>query len=141
MWRGRRNISGRDQSSGRRPQRKPEQASDDSAGRRIDQVHVIDIGMQTHFGACIAGTVWLDTAAELGPVDGEEDHRLHAHRLDDIQSNFEIAPIGAAVVARLSDVLGPKTEDQILTDDGAVAGLAVRWNGQRDGGRNAYSQT
>ena len=85
---------------------------------------MIDVGVQAHFGPCIAGAARLDTAAELGPVDGEEDHCLHAHRLDDVQSHVEIAAIGAAVVTRLGDVLRPQAEDQFLSDNGSIAGLA-----------------
>ena len=66
----------------------------------------------------------LDTAAEFGPVDGKKDHRFHAHRLDDVQSNVEIAAIGAAVMTRLGDVLRPQAEDQFLADNGSIAGLA-----------------
>jgi hypothetical protein len=59
------------------------------------------------------------------PFDGEEDHCLHAHRLDDIQGDRRSRqPFGAAVVARLGDVLRPQAEDQFLADDGPVAGLA-----------------
>ena len=71
-------------------------------------MHVINVCVQAHFAPGIARASRFDTAAELGPVDGEKDHRFHAHRLNDIQSNVEIAAIGAAVVARLGEVLRPR---------------------------------
>src|SRR6185503_7655221 len=99
-----------------------------------------DIGVQAHFGPCIARAAWLDPAAELRALYGVEDHRLHAHRLDDIQGDLEVTPIGATIVARLGDVLGPKAEDQFLADNGPITRLSVCWNGQRDRVRNTRQQ-
>src|SRR4029078_1415206 len=122
----RRNISARGRNSGRPPHRRPKSRLDNRSARRVDQVHVIDIGLQAHFGACIARAARLNPAAVFGAVDGEEHHRLHAHRLEDIQSDVEIATVGAAVVARLGNVLWPQAENHVLVDGRSVTRLAVR---------------
>ena len=46
--------------------------------------------------AGIAGRRRIDPAANLDPVDDEIDHRLHAHRLDDVEPHLERRAPGAA---------------------------------------------
>jgi hypothetical protein len=78
--------------------------------RRIDQMHMIDIGVQSHCGACIDRAAGLDAAANFGAIHGKEDHRLHAKRLDDIQGHREVGSIVAAIVSRFGDVLRPQSK-------------------------------
>src|ERR1700736_3986103 len=46
---------------------------------RVDQVHVVEVGVEPHGLARAGGGRRLDPAAYLGVADGEEHHRLHAH--------------------------------------------------------------
>src|SRR5260370_41923371 len=54
-------------------------------GLRIDQMHVVEVGNERHRLAGLAGDGRVDPAAHLDAVDQEVDHRLHPHRLDDVE--------------------------------------------------------
>src|SRR5690348_11008699 len=105
---GRHNTSAPGRNYGPRLRPNPESvvALDDQIGRRIDQVHVIHVGVKLHWRAGIGGAVRLDPPADFRAIHREEDHRLHAERLDDIQRHREVAAFVTAIMARLGDVLG-----------------------------------
>ncbi len=79
-------------------------------------MHMIDIGVQSHCGACIRGAARLDAAANFGAIHGKEDHRLHAKRLDDVQGHREVGSIVAAIVSRFGDVLRPQSKGDLFSN-------------------------
>ena len=77
--------------------------------------------------ADIARCSRVDAGANLDPVDDKVNHRLHAHRLDDIEPGGERdEPRGILAAARLGDVLRAQPEQHLVADAPAVARLARR---------------
>ena len=62
-------------------------------------MHVLHIRAQHHRLAGTLGGRGLDAAAELGAVDGEEHHGLHAERLDHVERHRELGRLGALAAA------------------------------------------
>src|SRR3984893_15690390 len=54
-------------------------------GARIDKVHLVEVSHEAHRLPGGTGGGGVDPATDLYPVDDEINHRLHAHRLDDIE--------------------------------------------------------
>src|SRR5579884_307206 len=81
-----------------RPSRRPP-GSDHLVGARVNQVHVVEVGDERHRLAGIPGRLRRDAPADFGAVDDEIDHRLHAHRLDDIELRLEHRRSGRNVAA------------------------------------------
>src|SRR5579863_4304614 len=102
---------------------------------------MIHIGAEPYRFARFGGDTRIDTATDFLAVDAEEYHRLHAHRLHDIQDRRELAILVAAAAPRLGDVLGPQAEYQFLADQRLVA-RRVRWrHRQVDGIGDAHAQS
>src|SRR5262252_8601607 len=80
-----RSISGLARNFGRRrQQRRRERSLDYCATCRINEVHVVDVGVQLHCCPCVSCTAGLDAPANFSPIQRKEHHRLHAQRLDDV---------------------------------------------------------
>src|SRR5215471_14597776 len=63
--------------------------SNNQLGTRIDQVHLIEVGNEPHRFPRLPSGGGIDPAADLDTVDNEVHHRLHTHRLDDIEACLE----------------------------------------------------
>src|SRR5262245_20544103 len=100
---------------------------------------MIDVGVQSHGGACIGCAAGLDAATNFGAIYRKEDHRLHAKRLDDVQSHREVGSIVAAIVSWFGDVLRPQTEGDLFSDKWLVAARTAGGNGQSDVVGNAHA--
>src|ERR1041384_2445787 len=100
----------------------PKPSSEHNVGARIDQVHLVQVGDQRHHLAGFTSGGRIHTAAHLGAVDDEIDHRLHTHRLDHVQLHGEVGSARRQLTALLDDVLGTQSEDQFLTGIWPVAG-------------------
>src|SRR5260370_23962118 len=76
-------------------------------------MHVVEIGVKPHrlSGRGSGGRLYART--HLFSVHREEDHRLHAHRLDHIHGHAELATRVAFFSTRLRKVLRPQAEDHI----------------------------
>ena len=93
-------------------------------------MHLVEVGHEAHRlpdGACGGG---IDPGANLNAIDDEIDHRLHTHRLHDIESCFEWHGSGYRLAARLGNVLGAQPERQLTPDPRTIPRLACRGTGK-----------
>src|SRR5262249_12676407 len=106
---------------------------------RVDQVHVIDIGIEPHGLARAADAVRVDPGANLLAVHGEEHHGLHAHGLDHVDRHRKGARLAVAAGA-LGDVLRPQAEQELAADGIAIARRARSRHRQADRVRQPGAQ-
>src|SRR5947209_13448277 len=88
--------------------------SEHEIGTRIDQVHLVHVGDKRHGLAGVPCRRRIDAAADFDAVDQEIDHRLHAHRLDDIELDVEGNVARREIAALLDHMLGSQPENQLL---------------------------
>src|SRR5690242_7778994 len=93
--------------------------------RRIEQVHVLDVRGEPHLFAGAAGGRRIDAGADLLPVDGEEHPGLHAERRDHVERHRELARLVALAAARLGQMLGAQTEDEVAPLSATIARRAA----------------
>jgi len=89
----------------------------------IDQMHLVDVGNESHRLANISRGGGVDPTADLDAVDEEIDHRLHTHRLDHVEARLEGRCAGRNFAAPLPDVLGAQPEDQFAADLRPIPGF------------------
>jgi hypothetical protein len=73
---------------------------------RIYQVHLIEVGNKPHRFPNLSSGGGIDPAADLDAVDNKIHHRLHTHRLDDIEACLERGSAWRHLTAPFDDMLG-----------------------------------
>ena len=74
-----------------------------------------------------APAVGLTLRAHVAPVDAEEHHRLHAHRLGDLEHGIDIARLPVAVGLAFGQVLRTQPEGETVAADVAAIASGARW--------------
>ena len=82
---------------------------------------MVDIGVQPHGCPCVGCAAGFDATTKFSPIHAEENHGLHAQRLDDVQRHREIGSIAMSVLARLRNVLRPESKCHRFADKRLVA--------------------
>src|SRR5579863_9026648 len=115
--------------------------SENLVGAGVDQMHVVEVGDERHHFARLPGRSRVDAAAYLDPLDDEIDHRLHPHRLDDVEQNLEVGAAGRQSAALFDDIFRTQAEDQLFTQMRAVTRDAIGGNREAQRVREADRQT
>ena len=89
-------------------------------------MHLVEVGHEAHRLPDSSRCGGIYSAANLHPVDDEVDHRLHAHRLDDVEACLKGGGAGRHLPAPFDDMFGTQPESQLAADARAVAGRARR---------------
>ena len=87
----------------------------------IDQMHLVDVGNESHRLANISRGGGVDPTADLDAVDEEIDHRLHTHRLNDVEARIEGGGVRWRIPALLDDVLRTQTKGELAADPRPVS--------------------
>src|SRR5277367_5624805 len=117
-----------------------EAESYDQFSARIDQMHAVEIGSEQHRLADETRRGRVYSAAHLDPLDDEINHRLHTHRLDDVESRGERHNAGSGLPTRLGNVLRAQSEQQLAADPRTIMRLARRRNWKGEPVRQTDSQ-
>src|SRR5262249_31125795 len=102
-----------------------ESALKHEVGLGIDQMHMVDIGVEQHRRPWCPGVVGADAAAHFRTAETEVHHSFHAHGLNHIERRTEFATLArlAAVVATgLDNSFWPQSEKQVLADRPSITG-------------------
>ena len=104
-------------------------------------MHVLHVGVKPHGFARSGGAARLDATADFPAIDSEKHHGFHSHRLDHVEGRGKFAILIAVAAARLSDVLRPKAERQLLPGELLVARGSRRRYRQADLVGNAHAKS
>ena len=85
-------------------------------------MHLIEVGDEPHRLTDLARCGGIDPRADFDAINDEIDHRLHAHRLDDIELYVEHRRSRRDLAALLDETLGSDTG----FDGSVVTGRIVR---------------
>ena len=70
-------------------------------------MHVVEVGVEPHRLPGRRYTRRFDPRANLGPLNAEEHHRLHTHRLNYVEGDRKLTARIDSPAAQLGDVFGP----------------------------------
>ena len=93
-------------------------------------MHIVEVHCQSERGAVMCAGIGIDPAADLRAFEGKIDQRLHAHRLGDIEHDFERFNTWFNMRPGLGDVFGPAyatTNYGIQYTSKGVAAIFAGW--------------